>query len=89
MAPPSIGRDDTEGAVETYWCLVGPSGRTLTAALYRSELGLELRCDYTLSDIVFRQYVTDADAAAVQATKWRTAFLAKGGFTEVAVRRPR
>jgi hypothetical protein len=75
-----------ERPVETYWCLVGPSGRTLTAALYRARNGIELRCEYTLSDIVFRQYVADPIAAAVQADTWRRAFLAKGGFTEVHLR---
>jgi hypothetical protein len=87
MAPASINHRDAEGPLQTYWCLVGPSGRTLTAALYRSEHGLELRCDYTLSDVVFRQPVTDAGAAAAQATGWRTAFLASGGFSEVTVPR--
>jgi hypothetical protein len=71
-------------ALEIYWCLVGPSGKTLTAAVFTTADGLQLRCSYTMSDTLLAQNVESCESAALQAAQWRTAFVAKG-FVELSL----
>lgn len=63
----------------TYWRVTGPSGKILTCALYRTAAGFfEVRCGYSLDDVVRSQVVRTHAGGNDVAAIWRLAVLKKG-----------
>jgi hypothetical protein len=56
--------------VETYWRVVGPSGRELSCGFYRTIAGLELRCGYTIDDLLRSRRISPRDDARYLAAGW-------------------
>ena len=68
--------------VTVHWRLRSRRGRLVECALYRTEAGLELRCGFSLDDVLFTQLVRNEAIGAMLATDWKTAVLSTGKFTE-------
>jgi hypothetical protein len=70
--------------IETFFSVIGPTGRPLTCASYEVETGIELRLSYAADDTMrselFRGVDRDERLAAT-ADVWRRALLKKR-FTE-------
>lgn len=59
------------------------SHRILTCGIYRTDLGLEVRCGYEPDDLLRSQYAAEIGSARAIAEEWRQAVVAKDGFTEL------
>jgi hypothetical protein len=70
--------------VQTFWCFVGQSGRPVTCAVYRTDVGLELRAGRSTEELIRSQRVQTTDGAAVLADQWKQALVA-AGLTELPI----
>ena len=70
-------------AVEVLWRMTGPRGRLLDCGIYRTDVGLEVRCGYGEHELLRSQYAVEIGTARAIAEQWRQAVLAKGGFSAV------
>jgi len=66
------------------WRMRGPSGHVLSCAIYRIDVGLEVRAGYA-NELLHSQRVFNEEAAFVYAERYRQAILAKGEFEELPV----
>ena len=66
------------------WRMRGPSSQVLSCAIYRTDVGLEVRAGYA-NDLLHSQHVFSEEAGVVWAERCRQAILAKGGFEELPV----
>jgi hypothetical protein len=66
------------------WRMRGPSGHVLSCAIYRTDMGLEVRCGYA-QDLLRSQRVVDVREGHSVAEQFRRAVCAKGGFEELPV----
>ena len=57
----------------------------LSCGLYRTEAGLEVRCDYGGDDLIRSQVAADLGTAGEVAAAWKITALAKAGFLELEV----
>ena len=69
--------------VEALWRMTGPRGRVLACGVYRTDVGLEVRCGYGEYQLLRSQYAVEMGTARDIAERWRQAVLAKGGFVEL------
>jgi hypothetical protein len=72
---------------QTFFQVVGASGRPMTCAAYEVETGLELRLSYGVHDVMRSQLFRGIDRderVAATAETWRAALLEKG-FDELAI----
>ena len=60
------------------------SQRVLSCGIYRTDLGLEVRCGYEPDDLLRSQYAAEMGSARELAAEWRQVVLEKGGFTEIS-----
>ena len=73
--------------VREFWTLLSPgSDVTITCALYRTEVGLELRAGHGEADTLLRQPVLNDTIATAYAEGWKVAALVLG-FREISVSR--
>lgn len=71
--------------IRTLWRLIGPSGKELRCALYRTAVGLEVRAGYAVEEDPFRTQLVASEAAAdAYAAALRAQVLALGSFRDVA-----
>jgi hypothetical protein len=70
--------------VETFWRVVGPTGKPIVCGVYETEAGLEVRCHLveSVDALVRSERVPDLDIARDVAAAWKQAAIDKG-FTEV------
>lgn len=66
------------------WRMRGPSGHVLSCAIYRTDVGLEVRAGYA-QDLLHSQRVFTVDEGHELAEKFRQTVLGKGGFEELPV----
>jgi hypothetical protein len=66
------------------WRMRSPSGRLLHCAVYKTEVGLEVRAGYA-EDLLHSQRVFNVDEGRRYAEELRQAVRAKGGFEELPV----
>ena len=66
------------------WRMRRPSGHVLSCAIYRTDVGLEVRAGYA-NDLLHSQRVFSEEAGFVYAERYPQAILAKGGFEELPV----
>jgi hypothetical protein len=69
--------------VETYWRAVAPSKKELACGLYRTDAGLELRCGYSVDDLIRSTRIGQQDEPRFLAAGWLHVVLSKGSFTVV------
>jgi hypothetical protein len=72
--------------VETRWRMrsLQKSTRILECGIYRTAgPGLEVRCGYSVEDLLLSQRTADIESAREIAEAWRQAVIAKGGFEEI------
>ena len=69
--------------LELCWQVVGPSRKILSCGVYRTEVGLELRCGYDELDLFRSERVPDVAVGRLAAAGWKALVLEQGGFTEL------
>ena len=69
--------------LETCWQMRGPSGKVFECAIYRADVGLELRVGYDVNDRVTTAVVADIEMGRARAAKLKGLVLEKGGFEEL------
>ena len=68
--------------VKTCWRLIGPTQRSITCVLYRSDAGLELRTYRGGHDLLCALAASTENQAADQAAAWKAAALRYSGFAD-------
>jgi hypothetical protein len=69
--------------VETCWQLLGPSLRPLVCAIYRTDVGLEVRVEYSDRSRLYTHRVAELFVARAAARQLRDSLNAKGVFQEI------
>jgi hypothetical protein len=71
--------------VEVCWRVVGPSKKVIDCGIYRTAVGLEVRCAYSerVEDFLRSQFANEIGMAREIAEAWKHAAMAKG-FQEAA-----
>ena len=64
--------------------MVGPSTHVIECGIYRTEVGLEVRCGYSVEHLLRSEFATDIDIARDIAATWKDAVMEKGRFTELS-----
>ena len=62
----------------------GPSGHVLSCAIYRTDVGLEVRAGYA-NDLLHSQRVFSEEGGFVYAERYREAILGKDRFEELPI----
>jgi len=70
--------------LEVCWRVVGPSTKVVDCGIYRTDVGLEVRCAYSErgEDFLRSQFASEIGLAREIAEAWKQAAMAKG-FEEV------
>jgi hypothetical protein len=70
--------------VETCWRMrsLQKATRILSCGIYRTDAGLEVRCEYEPDDLLRSQTAPEIGTARDAAEQWRQAVLAKDAFRE-------
>jgi hypothetical protein len=68
--------------IETCWQLLGPSLRPLVCAIYRTDIGLEVRVQYGDRSRLYTRRAAELLSARKAAARLRDALNAKGVFQE-------
>jgi hypothetical protein len=71
--------------LEVCWRVVGPSKKVIDCGIYRTDVGLEVRCAYSESveHLIRSQFAIEIGTAREIAEAWKQAAITKG-FEEVA-----
>jgi hypothetical protein len=69
--------------IETCWQLLGPSLRPLVCAIYRTDVGLEVRVEYGERSRLYTHRVAELFVAREEAAQLRDSLNAKGVFQEI------
>ncbi len=69
--------------IETCWQLVGPSLRPLVCAIYRTDVGLEVRVQYGDRSHLYTSRAAELLSAREAAARLRDALNAEGVFQEL------
>ena len=64
--------------IEMYWRVLGPSLKELMCGLYRTHAGLELRCGYSIDDLLRSQRLDATIDGRYLAAAWLALVLEKG-----------
>jgi hypothetical protein len=70
--------------LEVCWRVVGPTEKVIECGIYRTDVGLEVRCRYAehVEHLFRSQFATEIAAARAIADEWKGAVLEKG-FAEL------
>lgn len=69
--------------IETCWRLLGPSLRPLSCAIYRTDVGLEVRVEYGERSRLYTHCVAELLVARKAAAQLRDSLNAEGVFQEI------
>jgi hypothetical protein len=68
--------------IEVCWRVVGPSQHVIECAIFRTEIGLDVRVGYSVEDLIRSQFAIEIGTARELAASWKRAAIEKG-FEEV------
>ena len=66
--------------IEVCWRVVGPSTHAIECGIYRTDAGLEVRCDFSVEYLLRSEFAMEIDAVREIAEASKAAVTAKGSF---------
>jgi hypothetical protein len=80
----STKHDARQAPIETFWQMRGACDHVFVCAVYRTDMGLEMRVGYDARHPVTAVSVSDIDDARHRSANLRRILLEMGEFTEIA-----
>lgn len=68
--------------IEVCWRVVGPNEKVIECAIYRTDVGLDVRVGYSVEHLIRSQFAVEIGTAREIAEGWKRAAMEKG-FEEV------